>query len=61
MGFEPCWVGGRASLVFGGGSAKGFCMGDLGRTIDFQVVATGSQHITMHFISTIGVAPGHGS
>ncbi len=29
----------------GGGSAKGFCTGDLGRTIYFRVVAIGSQQI----------------
>jgi hypothetical protein len=29
--------------LFGGGSAKGFCTGDLGRTVDFPVVANGSQ------------------
>ncbi len=27
----------------GGGSAKGFCTGDLRRTVYFQVVANGSQ------------------
>ncbi len=41
--------------LFGGGPAKGFCTGDLGRTVDFQVVATGSQHhmSTLHTLNTL--------
>ncbi len=31
--------------LFGGGSAKEFCTGDLRRTVDFQVVANGSQQV----------------
>ncbi len=39
------WVLSFVGLVegTGGGSAKGFCTGDLGRTVYFQVVAIGSQ------------------
>jgi hypothetical protein len=39
--FGPYWVDGRASLVWSE-FAKGFCMGALGRTANFQVVASGS-------------------
>ncbi len=37
------WVDGKASLVWSE-FAKEFCMGALGRTVSFQVVASGSQH-----------------
>ncbi len=48
------WVLSLVGLVeehclFGGGSAKGFYTGDLRRTVDFQVVATGSQHLPFFY------------
>ncbi len=38
----------------GGGFAKGFCTGDLGRTVYFRVVANRSEHMSM-FITTLRV------
>ncbi len=54
------WVLGLAGLVeehrlFGAGSAKGFCTGDLGRTVDFPVVANGSQQLLSIVMSKLNL------
>ncbi len=41
-----------ASLVWSE-FAKGFCTGALGRTVNFQVVASGSQQISLEFLQFV--------